>query len=167
MLRRHRTELRRIAARANRCRCGNVQLDGGSTLHTERILFIVFVDKLILVDTWQILWAGANVGIGLLETRLSADFRRSASGLATQISVGRLVKEQGILVEVVPRLVFSHAYFGAERPVGHLIVFDLVVKGIAGTGRALSSVGLRKVRAEVEFLLAVTGRIGHSVGWLR
>ena len=41
-------------------------------------------------------------------TGLRADFRRAGSLLSVQIGLDRVVQEEGVLIEVVLRLLFSH-----------------------------------------------------------
>ena len=41
-------------------------------------------------------------------TGLSADFRRAGSLLSVEIGLDRVVQEEGVLIEVVLRLLFSH-----------------------------------------------------------
>ena len=162
VLRRESAVLWRVAAGPDRCRSRGVVLKSSAAFDAEREFLRRLVDRLL---RRQVLRARAGVGRASLETRLSADLGSAAAGLAGVVRLSRLVEEQCILVEVVPRLVLANTNLGTERPGGGLIVFDLVLEGVCGPGGDLTgNISLRHLGSLVELLTGVAVRLRHTVG---
>ena len=175
LCRRVRRELRGIPAGADgRGRC-RVVLEATATAETERIECGALQLRLVLrvvLRAWVLLEIvrlhlfaqdklDSDIGYRKNEctyARLGADFRSARPALPVEVSLDRVVQEQGVLIEVILRLLRCHLHCVREGLARRLGILDLVIVGVLRAGGVLTNVlSLRQLAIELFAAIPAVG----------